>query len=45
MTSPKTGTEVTKVANERYLPYLQACGKASMKSFMYYKWESGPKLR
>ena len=24
----KTGIGVTKVANERYLPYLQLCGKA-----------------
>jgi len=26
--APKTVIGVTKVANERYLPYLQLCGKA-----------------
>ena len=34
-----------KVANEKYLPYLQLCGKASMWIFMYCRCKSGPKLR
>ena len=42
---PKTFTGVNKVANERYLPYLQFCGKASMWIFMYSRCTSGPKLR
>jgi hypothetical protein len=33
--SPKTVIGVTKVANERYLPYLQLCGTAFFVNFMY----------
>ena len=36
---------VSKVANERYLPYLQFCGKTSMWIVMYCRCKSGPKLR
>ena len=43
--APKTVIGVTKVANERYLPYLQLCGIASMWIFMYCRCKSGPKLR
>ena len=35
---------VTKVANERYLPYLQLCRKAFFVNFMYWRCKSGPKL-
>ena len=35
---------VTKAANERYLPYLQLCGKAFFVNFMYRRCKSGPKL-
>ena len=43
--APKTVIGVTKVANERYLPYLQLCGKALMWIVMYCRCKSGPKLR
>ena len=43
--APKTVIGVRKVANERYLPYLQLCGNASMWIFMYCRCKSGPKLR
>ena len=36
--------EVTKVANKRYLPYLQLCVKAFFVNFMYCRCKSGPKL-
>ena len=35
---------VTKVANERYLPYLQICGKAFFVNFMYWRCKSGQNL-
>ena len=38
-------TGVSKVLNERYLPYLQLRGKALMKIFMYFWYKSGRKLR
>ena len=31
-------------ANEKYLPYLQLCGKAFFVNSMYWRCESGPKL-
>ena len=43
--SPNTATGVSKVSNERYLPYLQLCGKALMRIFMYFGYKSGWKLR
>ena len=42
--APKTVIGVTKVANERYLPYLQLCGKAFLWIFMYCRCKSGLKL-
>ena len=42
--APKTVIGVTKVANERYLPYLQLCGKTFLWIFMYCRCKSGPKL-
>ena len=35
---------VTKVANERYLPYLQLCENAFYVNVMYWRCKSGPKL-
>ena len=42
--APKTVIGVTKVANERYLPYLQLCKKAFFVNFMYWRCKSGPKV-
>ena len=39
-----TVTGVSKVANKKYLPYLQLCGKALMIIFMYCGCKSGQKL-
>ena len=41
---PNTVIGVTKVANERYLPYLQLYGRAFLWIFMYCRCTSGPKL-
>ena len=43
--SPKTVTGVSKVANERYLPYLQLFEKALMGILLYFWGKSGRKLR
>ena len=43
--APNTVTGVSKVTNERYLPYLQLCRKALMKILMYFGCKSGRKLR
>ena len=43
--SPKTVTGLSKVANERYLPYLQLCEKALISILMYFWCKSGRKLR
>ena len=42
--APNTVTGVAKVVLERYLPYLQLCGNALMKIFMYFGYKSGRKL-
>ena len=42
--APKTVIGVTKVANERNLPYPQLCGKVFVVNCMYWRCKSGPKL-
>jgi hypothetical protein len=42
--APNTNSGVSKVANERYLPYLQLCRKALMRIVMYFGCKSGRKL-
>ena len=42
--APKTVIGVKRVANERYLPYLQLFGKVFFVNFMYCRCKSGPKL-
>ena len=41
---PKTVIGVTKVANERYLPYLNFVKRHFFVNFMYCRCQSGPKL-
>ena len=43
--APNTATWVSKVANERYLTYLQLCEKALIRIFMCLWCKSGQKLR
>ena len=42
--APKTVIGMSKVANERYLTYLQLCGQVSLWIFMYFGCKTGPKL-
>ena len=43
--APNTVTVVSKVENERYLPYLQLCKKILIRILMYFGCKSGRKLR
>ena len=42
--APKTVIGMNKVANDRYLPYLQLCGNTFFVNVMYCRCKSGPKL-
>ena len=43
--APNIVTGVSKVANDRYLPYQQLCGKALMRILMNFGCKSGQKLK